>query len=104
MHFNQISSVTLLFVYTNLKAFLDKKSINAQRSASYWPCSEKESKFFLPKKEVYSLRIAVSALYLQTDFCEEQLFIKPLPICRADMMNLRIYTVATLGSAPKFGF
>ena len=36
--FNQGSSVTLLFVYLNLKAFLSKKSLNAQRSASYWPC------------------------------------------------------------------
>ena len=36
--FNQGSSVTLLFVYLYLKAFLSKKSINAQQSASNWPC------------------------------------------------------------------
>ena len=36
--FNQVSSVTLLFVCPNLKALLGKQSINAQQSASYWPC------------------------------------------------------------------
>ena len=33
----------MLFVYHNLKAFLGKKSINAQRSASYWPCLQSEN-------------------------------------------------------------
>ena len=32
------SSFKWYFVYLNLKAFLGKKSINAQRSASYWLC------------------------------------------------------------------
>ena len=36
--FDQVTSVTKLFVYQNLKTFLGEMYTNAERSASYWPC------------------------------------------------------------------
>ena len=38
MKFYQVTSGTCHFVYQTIKALLVKMSINAQRSASYWPC------------------------------------------------------------------